>query len=1150
MKTNLLFSGTICRSRGFFMALLTTIMLFMSLTGKAQLYYVTTDGNGNVASANDALYKIKAGDASATLQGSGSIQKAPGLVAVDLAHGRAFVVELFNIGSHDNGINVISSSDGTTSHFYATSLSTDNHPITGIKYNPFDGLVYYLQSDGTTSSTSADGIFTLDPGTGTITQIASSVCPTPTAFAIDPVHKLAYVVENSGTATNKLHVFDISTSTASLISADERDYTNTLRILSLDYDVPTDKLYYLSSDQVGSAGSTPGTNDAFGYMNHDGSNMTAIKTGITRAPQLMAVDAANKKAYIYDGTAIVTPKQIEVIDFSSTATQSALPPTFGSNVLVQGMSIAQLPTMTTASAGSVTSSSATLGGNTVTDAAITESGVVYSSTNTTPTITDSKAVIGTTAPGTFSGTVSSLAGSTKYYVRAYATTSAGTAYGSVINFTTLTAATTITGLVIKSGNTTPTNASSVQYTATFAAPITGLTTGSFSVTGVTGASVTGVAAATGNDWTITVGTGTGSGTLALSMASGSAPTPTVSNTPFAATSNFTIDKTAPSVSSIVATTPSNASPTNATSVVYTVTFSENVTGVDASDFTLTTSGTSGTIGAISGSGATYTVPVNSITGTGTLSLNLKGSGTGIQDGVGNAIASGFTGVSVYNIDQTAPTAVSITATTPTNASPTNATNVVYTVIFSKSVTGVDGADFSLATSGTSGTIGTVTGSGTTYSVPVSAISGTGTLGLNLNASGTGIQDAVGNALSGGFTGDVYNIDNTAPVVSSVSAPVTGTYGVGGVLSFTVHFAEPVNITGTPSLNFTMNSGTAQANYTAGTGTADITFHYSVVTGDSDPDGIVINNLALNSGTIKDLVGNNADLTLNNVGSTSGVLVDAVPPVVTSITIAGASPTNATSVDFTVKFSKTVTGVQLSDFSTTTSGTTGTSSSVTGSGDTYTVTVGSVSGNGTLGLNLNNSGTAIFDDNSNQLVAGFTGGTYTIDNTAPTVSIGAPTPTVTGAGGSVTYNVTYSDANFNSSTLSSGDITLNITGTANAGTITIDGGSGLNRTVTLSGITGLGTIGINIAANTASDLAGNLAGAAGPSATFTVASSTATLQSLTLNPNAVLTRVAGPDYADYTANIHDNVSTVTIKAVTTDNNATLTVNGVAATSGVD
>ena len=55
-------------------------------------------------------------------------------------------------------------------------------------------------------------------------------------------------------------------------------------------------------------------------------------------------------------------------------------------------------------------------------------------------------------------------------------------------------------------------------------------------------------------------------------------------------------------------------------------------------------------------------------------------------------------------------------------------------------------------------------------------------------------------------------------------------------------------------------------------------------------------------------------------------------------------------------------------------------------------------------------------------------TLTVDNTLPTISIGAPSLSTT-TSGPVTYTVTYADTNFNSSTLAVGNITLNPTGSA-------------------------------------------------------------------------------------------------------------------------
>ncbi|WP_322821089.1 choice-of-anchor Q domain-containing protein [Chloroflexus sp.] len=85
--------------------------------------------------------------------------------------------------------------------------------------------------------------------------------------------------------------------------------------------------------------------------------------------------------------------------------------------------------------------------------------------------------------------------------------------------------------------------------------------------------------------------------------------------------SYELDVTPPTVTSITRADPN---PTNATSVNFTVTFSESVTGVDSSDFSLNpTGGVSGaSITGVSGFGSSYTVTVNTGTGSGTLRLDI------------------------------------------------------------------------------------------------------------------------------------------------------------------------------------------------------------------------------------------------------------------------------------------------------------------------------------------------------------------------------------------------------------------------------------------------------------------------------------------------------------------------------------------------
>lgn len=110
----------------------------------------------------------------------------------------------------------------------------------------------------------------------------------------------------------------------------------------------------------------------------------------------------------------------------------------------------ETPALTTTDVTNITPASATSGG-TINDnggSEIIVSGICWSKTNTTPTISDDTAKSNTTS-GNFIAQLKNLQGGSTYYVRAWATNSAGTGYGDVKTFNTGNAAPEARNITVK-----------------------------------------------------------------------------------------------------------------------------------------------------------------------------------------------------------------------------------------------------------------------------------------------------------------------------------------------------------------------------------------------------------------------------------------------------------------------------------------------------------------------------------------------------------------------------------------------------------------------------------------------------------------------------------------------------------------------------
>ena len=497
-----------------------------------------------------------------------------------------------------------------------------------------------------------------------------------------------------------------------------------------------------------------------------------------------------------------------------------------------------------------------------------------------------------------------------------------------------TAAPTTTVSSINRANATPTNASSVSWTVTFANALSGLTSSNFTLaqTGVSGASITSVTPSGGapaTAWIVTANTGSGDGTLGLDMTSSAGLTTYVSNLTFTG-QTYTIDKTPLSIVSISRADPD---PTTGGTLQWTITLSEpiNPSSLAIADFATPATGTVtyvGLSGFYTGGSTTVTIAASSVAGNGTLQLDFVGS---LSDLAGNTLTTPFAG-EFYMVAN--PTTV--TSITRANASPTNATSVTWNVTFGLAVTGLTSSNFQLVPTGVTGaSITSVSGSGTAWTVTADTGTGDGTLGLDMiNDSGS-----VTSITNLPFTGQTYTIDKTPLSILSITRaspnPTTG-----GTLQWTITLSEPLNVSSLAILDFAapttgpVTYGGLSGFYT--TGTTTVTIAASSVAGDGTLELDFV-------GSLSDLAGN----TLTTPFAGEFYTVDNTVPTVTINQGSGqADPTSASPITFDVVFSETVMGFDASDIDLSASTVGGTLvASVSGSGATYTVDVTGMLGSG-------------------------------------------------------------------------------------------------------------------------------------------------------------------------------------------------------------
>jgi len=285
---------------------------------------------------------------------------------------------------------------------------------------------------------------------------------------------------------------------------------------------------------------------------------------------------------------------------------------------------------------------------------------------------------------------------------------------------------------------------------------------------------------------------------------------------------------------------------------------------------------------------------------GALTLN----GGSIKDHAGNDAVLALNSVGSTAgviVDTTAPTLNSVTV--PANGTYKTGDTLAFTVTMSKNitVTGTPTPQLTLSIGGVNNRAASYVSTESNnilhfkYTVQPGDLDTNG-IEVGVLVSNDTIYDDAGNPSAATLTPTPNNVPDTTrifvdaitPEIYSIAVPSAGSYKTGDSLDFTVTMSKNITFTGAGQPQLEINVGGMNRIAALINGPLSdahtLTFKYTVQAGDNDSDGIAIATLSLNGGSMKDVVGNDADLTLRNVGDLSGVLIDTTAPTITGHTL--------------------------------------------------------------------------------------------------------------------------------------------------------------------------------------------------------------------------------------------------------------------------
>ncbi|HWQ46420.1 MAG TPA: sortase, partial [Longilinea sp.] len=444
--------------------------------------------------------------------------------------------------------------------------------------------------------------------------------------------------------------------------------------------------------------------------------------------------------------------------------------------------------------------------------------------------------------------------------------------------------------------TSPTGADTLVIRATFNEAVLNVDTTDFYVNGATTATISNVNLVSDGIYDITISGGDLAGLNGAVIGVNLNTTQNITDLAINALANgeptvdetYTMENVPPGLTSFTRQTPTG-SVTNADSLVFLATFTEDVTNIGTDDFAVNGTTTATVTGVTGVTGSTFTITISGgdlASFNGIVGVNLSGA-QDITDIAGNTLPAGEPATDeTYTVDNTIPTVTVLQATSQND--PTNVLPIYFTVTFSEAIDAATFSDTDLTLGGTAA--GTLSAAiteiapmdHTTYNIAVSGVTGNGTVTAAIAADL--VYDPAGNGNSASSGGDnTVTYDVSDPTVVSISRYIPlVTPTNADVLRFRVIFSEYVANVG--PADFTVN-GTTTAIVNAVIEQDAMTYDVEVVGGDlAGFNGVV--GLNINSAvSINDMSGNavaavepttDETYTLNNViisVMTNGLVAD-------------------------------------------------------------------------------------------------------------------------------------------------------------------------------------------------------------------------------------------------------------------------------------